>query len=169
MKIHILTLAIFLALTGCTYTYTVTSHKQFNYEIKDASASVNLTDGTDYDAQAVVSQNDTLRFTDTDDNSRQRIPIQAISSVETNNHWTGALKGLIFGSIVGVIIGEALPVRYSGDSSDSDNLIAFWKIVAPTALVGFGGTIYGAIHGDKVVYEFTPQIQDTLSVNRVAP
>jgi hypothetical protein len=171
MKIFIATIPLILVFSCCTSSRIVIpegglsrrdtiSCTRFQNSIENTTVDIIMLQGTVYSAQEVQLRKDSALFIDKTDSRRKSIATLDILKIERTDHWGGAIEGLMYGFLGGVLISGGTTAALVPRTSESGMGVAV--VVALGALTGTTlGIIYGTLRGHVFVYEIKQAATDS--------
>jgi hypothetical protein len=161
-----------ICLSGCSSSYTVSaagkpnseySYQEVNEMFHGRHATVEMKNGEELSAEAVIVSNDTVSWLNGDTSEKSQSAIQLVKRISYNDHVVGGLEGL----------GITFPVVFVGSwglgGFSSKGIGGSDGAALPMALglIGGGvGMITGAIIGHSYTYELHAAEQSDSLQNR---
>jgi hypothetical protein len=149
------TLLVF-SITACTSTYQVSTPEALKKKIKTGGGIITLGNGARYDASRITISRDSTVFEQGDPRSSHSVATGDIRSIEQTHHLNGAIGGLLMGIVAGGAVGGLAGFLFYDRSAEMGSLLILVGLVLGTMTGGATGLVYGAIHGNRVIYENKP-------------
>lgn len=150
-----------LFLVSCTHTFQL--HKQndaYWTEIEEYSkrktARIALTDSTEIKANQIQRRNRAIYYSKPHAEAVSSTTLDSISTITFNYHAAGATGGFFRGLLYGVISGGTIGYITGKDSYFGRVGTAVFGAMEFGAVGAASGLLYGAVHGDKLIYILPP-------------
>ncbi len=170
--VFITLISISFQLIGCSSTYLVTPYEspktdfiysEINDELSGETVCIIVSDSTEYYGYNFRIENDTAKWIDQKSNIKNTVHIKDVKTVVAKNHFLGALKGLGYGMVGGLLLGIVFINPFEAGGGHDGGIAAAGAALATLAsasLGGIGGTLVGAIHAQRYYYKFKHEQKD---------
>lgn len=167
-------ISISFQLIGCSSTYLVTpsespktdfTYSEINDELSDKTVCIILSDSTEYYGNNFKIENDTAKWIDQKSTIIKTVHLKEVKTVVAKNHFFGALKGLGYGLVGGLMLPVIYFLLHPDEAGGGDHggikaggAVILVGIIASVG--GIGGCLVGTIHAQRYYYEFKHEQKD---------
>jgi hypothetical protein len=158
-----------ITVSGCTYTHFISedhsraegeslNYHQLDHKLRETFVEIDLVDSqVVFGTVSRVTTDSLLLIGDP-----SSIPTHKIVTIETIDHFSGAVGGFLGGSFGGLLVSGAMGAVLDSKSDDRRGLRIAMVALASAALGGVVGAYYGVVHGTVTRYYF-PQPMESRS------